>query len=148
MIGTCLANPIRSAGQVWLDQYRRPFYEHYRHGAYEAAWELAQIIRAQTPADAVIIVPASSKMERVLTYWSDRWVIGSDSPIADRFRRHAVFVVLLSDAASERQSFEALGLRRIKELVRTASVHRQGERLILARARWKAQAPSAPATEP
>lgn len=123
---------VRCVSEVWYDQYRLPFAQHYHGGAWAAVSEAGTLIRASTPPDAVIIAPGDT--DRVLTFIADRWVIPANGPVPQRMRFHPVYVLL------DRQNGDAsaqTGVELGEQVGQTDSKSPAGDFCVLKKAKWK-----------
>lgn len=139
MVGVCLVSPVRAAGQIWLEQYRRPFYQSYHRGEYQAAWEMGQLLRAQTPEDALVIIPSDDtlKLDRILTYFSGRGVISATTPLPADARRRRVYAILATDGRPERKLLRGLGIQPLQSLASTQTHSKLNAPLTLIAASWQ-----------
>lgn len=131
-------NFFRSMGQVWFEQYRRPFLTYYHQGNYLAINEMAELIRQNVPADAVIITP--EKTDRIFTYLADRWSISPTEPIPERLREKEVWVVFAREYPRWRELLKPLIVLGPK-VDMTSAKYRSGGQLVLRKATW-AKAPA------
>lgn len=119
---------VRCVSDVWYDQYRLPFSEHYHDGAWAAVAEAGSLIRKSTPSDAVVIAPEGT--ERVLSFLADRWVIPADQPAPQRMRGHPVYGLVEPQVRlNEVDLGEPIG--------QTDSKSPDGEIYMLKKAQWK-----------
>lgn len=126
---------IRCVGEVWHDQYRRPFAQHYRFGTWAAMYEAGRLINEMTPPDAVIIAPPDA--DRVLTFLSDRWVIPAKGKIPERMRSYPVYALMEWRDREERDRTSALGVALRGGIGWTETKSRNGDIYVLKRAQWK-----------
>ena len=126
-------NFFRSMGQVWIEQYRRPFLTYYHQGNYAAISEMAELIRQRVPADAVIITP--EKTDRMFTYLADRWSIPPNEAIPERLRDKQVWVVFGKGDPEWRTPLNPLVVIGPKEVETTARFRSRGP-LVLRKATW------------
>lgn len=128
MFAVLIPGAIRCASDVWHDQYRLPFADHYYAGQWAAVVEAGKLIRASTPPDAVVVAPEGT--DRVLTFLADRWVIPADQPASDRMRGHPVYALVQSQTRPKDIDLgESIGQTDFKSPT--------GETYLLKKAKWK-----------
>jgi len=126
---------VRCVSEVWYDQYRLPFAEHYHEGQWAAIVEAGRLIRASTPPEAVAIAPPGT--DSVLTFLADRWAIPVSEPVPERMRSHQAYVLVerhSSDAPIWAQARE-FALR--EQIGQTDSISMLGDIYVLKKAEWK-----------
>ena len=139
MFALMLVNPARCVGNIMAEQYQRPFADHYRQGQYEALWEMARIIRQQTPEHAVIIVPP--KTERVMTYLTGRWAISPQDALymPARFQPYPVYTLSTANLATTQKSLAPFGVQPCETIQTTDSFYGKKDKadpLTLYRSTW------------
>lgn len=128
MLLVLIPGAVRCTSDVWYDQYRLPFSEHYDRGKWEAVVEAGRLIRASTSSDAVVIAPGGTVC--VLSFLADRWVIPANHLVPDRMRAHAVYALVEPQTwLKEVDPGEVIG--------QTDSKSPAGEIYILKKAQWK-----------
>ncbi len=123
----------RDIGQVWAEQYRRPFMAYYEGGRMQAVDEVAQAIRERVPPDAVVIAP--DKSSQILTWLTDRWCIPPRHPIPPHMLGRPVWIVFSKDDPEWRQTLEPFVKVGRKEMQTTADYRKMGP-LVLRKASW------------
>lgn len=86
---------VRSWGSVWWPEQMTPcgqFNAHYRHGAFQSTVDMAELVRENTPANALIVhIDANAGIVR---YLSGREVIQTWRGVTRQLAPRPVFVVL------------------------------------------------------
>lgn len=127
---------IRCVGEIWYDQYRRPFHEHYRWGTWAAVYEAGRMIHELTPPDAVIV--ASPDYDRALTFLADRWVVPAAGTFPERMRSRPVYLLMEKGDLEEREAVISLGVAPYGGGIAWTNVKsREGNVLVLKKAKWK-----------
>jgi hypothetical protein len=129
-LGLVAVNAGRATYLV-IEQRSTPFIEHYRRGKYALVPALTELLRAQTPDGAWVLVP-ERQLGRILTYTSGRYAV-EPGPVTQLDPRTQTVYVLepMDDAA--RQWLAALHIA-VGEPVGPPVVGRRGARWQLHRA--------------
>ena len=146
MITLLVPGMIRSWGTVWYEQTARPFVARYHHGKFEAVEDMAQLIRRNTPPDALIVCGDSNA--GILTYLTRRDVVETWDPVVSALAPRPVFIVIDDRAPLRNAMLRNHGLRRGRQTWTTPDYHPLDQvPLTLCSTSWR-DVVLAPATSP